>query len=190
MVDAGRGLLTGNRGILHREDGVLGRARWTHKAWISCVLDWQGRKRQVMTGRNWTELFFLDEAVAIAAGHRPCGYCRRADYRRFVAAWEIATGQQARAPQMDAALHPARVRKDRSQVRYWAELSGLPQGVFVLWEGAPHLVANDAIYHYTTKGYGMPLPLDRAGQVEILTPAPMVDVLRAGYVPMLHVSVV
>ena len=92
MADAGRGLLTGNRGILHREDGVLGRARWTHKAWISCVLDWQGRKRQVMTGRNWTELFFLDEAVAIAAGHRPCGYCRRADYRRFVAAWEIATG--------------------------------------------------------------------------------------------------
>ena len=190
MADAGRGLMTGNRGILHREHGVLGRARWTHKAWICCVLDWQGRKRQVMSGRNWTALFFLDEAVAIAAGHRPCGYCRRADYRRFVAAWEIATGQQAKAPQMDSVLHAARVRRDRSQVRYRGDFAGLPQGVFVLWQGAPHLVANDAIYRYTTSGYERSTPVARRGQVTVLTPAPMVDVFRAGYIPAVHPCVV
>jgi len=72
-----RGTLTGNRGIIHRDDKTLGTSRWSHHAWICCTLDWQGRKRPVMTGRNWTELFFLDESVAFAAGHRPCGYCRR-----------------------------------------------------------------------------------------------------------------
>lgn len=76
--------MTGNRGILHGPDSTLATKRWSHKAWICCVLDWQGRKRDVMTGRYWTELFFLDEAVAMAAGHRPCGYCRRADYNRFL----------------------------------------------------------------------------------------------------------
>tara|TARA_R110002051_G_scaffold14460_7_gene46884 strand:+ start:7519 stop:8070 length:552 start_codon:yes stop_codon:yes gene_type:complete len=183
-------MMTGNRGILHGPDRVLGRARWTHKAWICCVLDWQGRKREVMSGRHWTELFFLDEAVAIAAGHRPCGYCRRADYRRFVTAWEIATGQHAKAPQMDEVLHHARVRRDRSQVTYWGDFAGLPQGVFVRWRDVPHLVAKDELYPYTTKGYGPPSPADRTGQVEILTPAPMVDVLQAGYVPVLNTSVV
>ncbi|MDG1861810.1 MAG: hypothetical protein P8J02_01095 [Yoonia sp.] len=102
VADAGRGTLTGNRGILHREGRVLGTARWTHKAWICCVLDWQDRKREVMTGRNWTELFFLDEAVAFAAGHRPCGYCRRANYTRFAEAWAKAYGAPSKAPQMDA----------------------------------------------------------------------------------------
>jgi hypothetical protein len=79
-----RGTMTGNRGILHGPDRTLATKRWSHKAWICCVLDWQGRKRDVMTGRYWTELFFLDEAVAMAAGHRPCGYCRRADYNQFL----------------------------------------------------------------------------------------------------------
>ncbi|WP_253279588.1 hypothetical protein [Loktanella sp. 3ANDIMAR09] len=79
VADPARGTLTGNRGILHVADGVMGRARWKSKAWICCTLDWQGRRRQLMTGRKWTELFFLDEATALAAGHRPCAYCRRAD---------------------------------------------------------------------------------------------------------------
>jgi len=87
-----RGTLTGNRGIIHRDDKTLGTSRWSHHAWICCTLDWQGRKRPVMTGRNWTELFFLDESVAFAAGHRPCGYCRRAAYNAFVAAWDLAEG--------------------------------------------------------------------------------------------------
>lgn len=190
VADAARGAFTGNRGILHGEGRVLCTARWTHKAWISCVLDWQGRKRKVMTGRNWTELFFLDEAVACAAGHRPCGYCRRADYRRFVDAWEKATGTRPKAPQMDAVLHPARVRRDRSQVTYFADFAVLPKGAFVRWDGAPHLVADHKLYPYTPSGYRAPCPRPRCGKVEVLTPKPMVAAMQAGYAPTLRSSAV
>lgn len=186
MAHQGRGLMTGNRGILHGSDRVLGRARWTHQAWICCVLEWQGRKREVMTGRNWTELFFLDEAVAFAAGHRPCGYCRRAAYGRFRQAW----GDRLKAPQMDRILHAARVRRDRSQVTYRADFSGLPQGAFVRWQGVPHLVMDYGLYPYMPTGYGEICPRPQQGSVEVMTPAPMVSVLRAGYVPDLHPSAV
>lgn len=183
-----RGTMTGNRGILHGERRVLGAARWTHQAWICCVLDWQGRKREVMTGRNWTELFFLDEAVALAAGHRPCGYCRRAAYRRFVDAWEAATGARAKAPQMDRVLHGARVRRDRSQVTYFTDFSALPEGTFVRWQDVPHLVGQYRLYPYAPEGYGHLVPRPRSGRVEVLTPTPIVKVLAAGYVPEIHPS--
>ncbi len=90
-IDA-RGTLTGNRGIIHGPDKQLSNKRWSHHAWICCVLDWQGRKRDVMSGRKWTELFFLDEATAFAGGHRPCGYCRREAYQAFKTAWHDAFG--------------------------------------------------------------------------------------------------
>lgn len=106
-----RGTMTGNRGIIHGPSRVLATKRWSHKEWICCELEWQGRKRQVMTKRNWTELFFLDEAVAMSAGHRPCGYCRRATYVRFVNACEAAAGVRPKASEMDAVLHPARVAR-------------------------------------------------------------------------------
>lgn len=190
VADPGRGTFTGNRGILHREGRVLGAARWTHKAWICCVLDWQDRKRAVMSGRNWTELFFLDEAVACAAGHRPCGYCRRADYGRFVETWARATGIRPKAPDIDAALHAARVRRDRSQVTYFADFAQLPKGAFVRWDGTPHLVGDHRLYRYDTFGYGAPCPRPRCGRVEVLTPAPMVAAMVAGYQPALHESAV
>jgi hypothetical protein len=88
-----RGLFTGNRGCLVRETGRLASEGWRTKAWICCVLEWRGRRRPVMQPRVWTELFFLDEATALAAGHRPCAYCRRADYNRFMAAWTLAWPQ-------------------------------------------------------------------------------------------------
>ena len=190
VATSARGTMTGNRGILHREGRVLGAARWTHKAWISCTLDWQGRKREVMTGRNWTELFFLDEATACAAGHRPCGYCRRADYARFVDAWEQATGLRPKAPQMDAVLHPARVKKDRTQVTYTADFAVLPRGTMVRIDGAAHLVTDHKIYPYDPNGYGAPAPRPRCGRVEVLTPEPMVKVMQAGYIPRMHPSAV
>ena len=88
-----RGLYTGNRGIIHdpATKTLLGR-RWTTKAWLVCVLDYKGRRRELMGGRSWTELFFLDEAVALAAGHRPCFFCRRADAQAFQVAWGKAKG--------------------------------------------------------------------------------------------------
>lgn len=185
-----RGTLTGNRGILHGPGRILGKSRWTHKAWICCVLDWQDRKRVVMSGRNWTELFFLDEAVAFAAGHRPCGYCRRTDYNRFVTAWGKTTGTHPKAGQMDKALHPDRVRRDRSQVTYSDDFARLPRGTFVRWHGQPHLVTDHLLYPYMPNGYAAALPRPRCGKVVVLTPEPTVKTLQAGYIPSIHHSAI
>ena len=181
-----RGTLTGNRGILHRDDQTLGPARWTHKAWICCTLDWKGRRRAVMTGRTWTELFFLDEAVALAAGHRPCATCRRAAYRRFQTAWAAAFGTVPRAPAMDAVLHAARVAPDKTQLRHSARLGTLPAGTFVLWQDRPHLVGDVGLQAWSPSGYRLALSKTKGAEVIVLTPAPIVAVLQAGYVPALH----
>lgn len=183
-----RGTMTGNRGIIHGPDRVLASRRWSHKAWICCVLDWQDRKRQVMTGRNWTELFFLDEAAAMAAGHRPCGYCRRADYTRYVDAWKSATGVRPKAPEMDAVLHPARVRRDKSQVTHNALFASLPLGAMIAHDGDIHLVLDTTLRPYTPDGYGGAIARPIAGTATILTPAPMIATLANGYRPALHPS--
>ncbi len=189
VADPARGTLTGNRGILHGPDKVLGTARWRHKAWICCVLEWQGRKRPVMTGRNWTELFFLDEAVAFSAGHRPCAYCRRAAYNRYQLAWASATGVKPSAPQMDAALHSARVTpRSRAQITHQADFATLPPGAFVLHEGKPCLVLPDVLRGFAGDGYGPSYPRPPQGEATVMTPAPTVAVLRAGYRPQLHVT--
>ncbi|MEY1555079.1 hypothetical protein AB3Y40_05540 [Yoonia sp. R2331] len=184
-----RGTMTGNRGILHNPDRTLGTARWRHKAWICCVLHWQGRKRQVMTGRNWTELFFLDEAVAIAAGHRPCAYCRRAAYLRYREAWTDATGSVPSAPDMDDALHRTRVvPRQHRQITHRAPAADLPNGCFALVADRPHLIRSDHMRAYSPDGYGPKRPRPRTGDMTVMTPAPSIAVLRAGYCPDLHPS--
>jgi len=178
-----RGLFTGNRGILHVADKVMGDALWKHRAWICCTLDWQGRKRPLMSGRKWTELFFLDEAAAMAAGHRPCAYCRRENYNTFTDAW----GANVKAPQMDAVLHAARaVNGARRLQSHEADAAPLPAGTFVKTDGAS-LLTQDAALPYTPAGYGAPQPRP-TGRVTVLTCPPMLDVMRGGYVPTLHPS--
>ena len=117
IADPHRGLFTGNRGIIHDPaTKTLLRKRWSSPAWITCVCEFRGRRRKVMGGRSWTELFFLDEATAFAAGHRPCFFCRRDDANRFRAAWEQGNGvANVRAPDIDAVLH--RERLDRGKKR-------------------------------------------------------------------------
>ena len=118
-----RGLYIGNRGIIHdpATKTLLGR-RWTTKAWLVCVLDYKDRRRELMAGRSWTELFFLDEAVALAAGHRPCFFCRRADAQAFRAAWGKARGGEAPlAPEIDAILHKERLDRGRKRVHAISE---------------------------------------------------------------------
>ena len=185
IADPARGTLTGNRGILHDDAQHLGTARWRHPHWISCVLEWNGTRRTPMTPGTWTELFFLDEAVAMAAGHRPCALCRRPAFRAFQAAWADGTGLPADAPSIDRALHAARVTRDRRQVRHDAPLSTLPDGTFILWQDRPHLVRRDRLHPWTPAAYGPPLPRPEA-TVTVLTPAPMVATLGAGYVPQIH----
>ncbi len=186
VADPGRGLFTGNRGILHRPDGSLGPSRWTHPHWVCCQLSFKDRYHGPMPERGWTALFFLDEAVALAAGHRPCHECRRADARRFRAAWEDANGPVDRLGDIDKALHKARVRRDRQQVRHEARAESLPDGTFILTP-EPALLLEDDIYQFSPAGYAAKRKRP-AGMVTVLTPAPTVRALAAGYRPVLHPS--
>lgn len=177
-----RGLFTGNRGVLHGAEKRLGRARWRHKAWIICTLEYKGTRREVMAPGRWTELFFLDEAVALAAGHRPCALCRRAAFRAFAEAIALP-----RAPQIDAALHEARVTRDRRQITHRAEAEALPDGAFVLHRDAPHLVVGASLLPWAPGGYGAPVARP-GGTLTVVTPAPSIAALAAGYAPVLHPS--
>lgn len=187
VADPGRGTLTGNRGILHRGK-TLGTRRWTHLHWISCALAYKGVRRTPMTPGTWTELFFLDEAVALAAGHRPCALCRRPAFAAFAAAWAAGTGLPASASAIDRVLHAARVTRGRQQVRHTAMAHTLPDGTMVLWQGTAHLVAG-GLRRFSMQGYGSAIPLPQHHAITVLTPAPAVACLRAGYLPLLHPSV-
>lgn len=182
VASPARGLLTGNRGILHDENRTL-RRRWTSKAWICCALQWKGIRRTPMTGRKWTELFFLDEAVALAAGHRPCATCRRAAWNAFRAAWAVAQLLGTNATEIDGHLHAARLDQ-RQPRRHLARAETLPDGAFIL-HGTPHLILGPHALPFTPEGYLPPIPRP-VGEVTVLTPAPLVAVLHHGYRPILH----
>ncbi len=190
VVDPARGTLTGNRGILHDAPGQLGSRRWTSKAWITCALEFKARRRAVMNGRSWTELFFLDEATALAAGHRPCAECRRADYNAFRGAWATAhqNASVPRAPEMDAILHRHRVEpSSRQQITHRRMASALPDGTFVEFDDRYWLLHNGALHLWSSGGYCERRALP-AGEVTVLTPAPTVDVLANGYHASVHES--
>lgn len=187
VADPARGTLTGNRGILHDAEGRLGRARWRHRHWISCELDHRGSRREVMSRGTWTELFFLDEAVALAAGHRPCALCRRSDHLAFRAAWARAFGAAVPAADMDRVLHGARAEpRRRAQATHPAPLASLPDGSFIRDSGDSLLVLGNRLLPFAPEGYGP--ARRRAGDaiVTVLTPAPLVAVLAAGFRPRLH----
>lgn len=191
VADPARGTFMGNRGILHDDARRLGRSRWKHQAWISCVLDFKGRHRAVMTPGRYTELFFLDEAVAMTAGHRPCGECRRARYRDFMRLWaEVCADLAAARPKdVDRVLHAARIDPaTRKQRRFMAMLDTLPDGGFVLMNGEPLLVNGAALLRYRVDGYGPSITRPETATVEVLTPQPMLRLLHAGYRPEIHPS--
>ena len=187
-----RGTLMGNRGILHDGEGRLGKARWRGPLWITCLTAFKGRRRPLMAPHTYTELFFLDEAVAFAAGHRPCGECRRADLDRFMACWQRAHGgERPLAADIDRVLHAARVdSRTRRQIRYRAPIDDLPVGTFVRLDGDDWawLLLEDRLMAYAPQGYHAPVTRPRRIDVEVLTPRPTVAVLAAGYRPMLHES--
>ncbi len=190
-----RGTMMGNRGIIHDADGNIKRP-WQVKRWLICVLEFRGRKRTVMTPNRYTELFFLDEATALAAGHRPCSECRNERFRAYAAAWKTAMPQSAgrsrpTADDMDNRLHIERVAADRSKCSFEARLSDLPGGVFVqlpregndaflLWQGR--------LLTWSPAGYRAGPAYSARSKVKVLTPASTVAVIRAGYVPDVHES--
>ncbi len=190
IVDPARGLFTGNRGILCDEAGVR-RREWRNHAWICCVLHWRDQRQPLSSSRTWTPLFFLDEAVALAAGHRPCAECRREAYQRFRAAWGRAAGTSAPlARDMDRALHDARIlRRTGTGATCRAGIDSLPDFTFLRTGVGPAMVLGARLLPWTPAGYGAALPRPGAGgAVEVLTPGPTVAVLRAGYRPVLHPS--
>lgn len=179
-----RGLLMGNRGILHDDEGRLGTARWRHPHWVCCRISFRGRHRQIMTPGRWTELFFLDEAVALAAGHRPCAQCRWAHFNAYRAAF----GGDPRAGEIDRILHRDRVdSRSRAQIRFEAGLHTLPDGCFILHRDAPQLVLGPHLLPLADGRYGPAVPRARA-HATVLTPAASVTALRNGYRPILHAS--
>jgi hypothetical protein len=190
VIDPARGTLTGNRGCLHGTGRDLGVSRWRSKLWISCTLDWRGWRRDPMPPRRWTMLFFLDEATALAAGHRPCAYCRRADYLSYVEAWRAGhdLAERPRAVEMDAVLHAQRVdSRTRRQITRPARAGDLPEGAIVRAGDTVGLLLN-GLRPWSFTGYGPPRPLRPDTTVEVLTPPASVAALRAGYRPLLHGS--
>lgn len=189
---AARGTLMGNRGgALHNESREIVR-QFKSKCWIACLLEFRGRQRSVMSPGRYTELFFLDEAVAFAAGHRPCAECRRERFTAFKNAWkrrdDADPREPLRVPEIDAELHRNRVDSRGRKVTYDAALNSLPNGCFVQIDGSAYLVWNDALLLWTPEGYMKKDRRPNRLDVTVLTPKPIVQCLRRGYQPELHAS--
>jgi hypothetical protein len=183
-----RGTFMGNRGCIHRQPGVIARP-WQVRRWITCALAYKGWVAPRWEPGRWTALFFWDEAVALAAGHRPCATCRHAAYRGWQDAWQAAFGgDRPGADAMDRRLHADRVDDDRRQRHHLRPWRDLPSGSFVLADEGPALVTADAVHPWTPTpaGYGQPRPRPTRGDATVLTPAATVEVLRHGYDPALH----
>ncbi len=192
IADPGRGLVYGNRGCLHDEAGRI-RRRHNGKRWIACRLRFRGwRRRPLRQPGRFTELFFLDEATAFAAGHRPCALCRREDYLRFGAIWREHHPDGAGADAIDEHLHAERLDPEtRGQRRQRALLDELPDGVFVLQDDAPWMVVGTTLLRWTPGGYAERRPRPVGEAALVLTPPSLVTVLRAGWepvVPLFHPS--
>lgn len=185
VADPARGLFMGNRGCLHDDQGALGTARWRHKTWITCTLSFKDRKRPLMAPGRYTELFFLDEAVACAVGHRPCAECRRPIWQAFRAQWNGLFGPM-RAPDVDRILHAARL-DGRAHRRHQAKAENLPDGTMIMMEERAHLVLGGRAMLWSPHGYGPGQTLPCC-DVCVLTPQPLVEVMRAGWLPELHPS--
>jgi hypothetical protein len=184
-----RGLFMGNRGgRFHSGDKTLRARRWASRQWICCVLDFKGRHRDVW-GRYYTELFFLDEPTALAAGHRPCFECRRADALDFAEKWQAARGlrMRPRAGEMDDVLHDERLR-GRAKRLHRRTIDGLPDGAFVALEEGAFAVRGDALLRWSPAGYDARRKRPRGTKVDVLTPPAIVAVLCAGYAPHWHPS--
>lgn len=183
-----RGTMMGNRGgRIHDRDSQVLRRRWASRQWITCVLAFKNRRRQVM-GQGYTELFFLDEATALAAGHRPCFECRRQDALAFQAAFSAAQGAPdlLKAPAMDLILHQERLVPDSWQ----APGRALPDGTMVRYQGQPHLIWTGRIMPWSFAGYGVARPFIAHETYGVMTPRCTVAALSHGFQPRIHPSAV
>jgi hypothetical protein len=192
VADPARGLVYGNRGCLHDNDGHI-RRRFNGRRWIACRLEFRGWQRgPLLQPGKFTELFFLDEVTALAAGHRPCALCRYADYTRFTEIWRGLHPDQTGADAIDAQLHRERVDPHtRGQRHHEAAIDDLPDGTFVLRDGSAWLVVDARMLRWTAAGYADHSPRPKSGQAVVITPPSLVGVLRTDWqplVPLIHPS--
>ena len=192
IADPARGSVYGNRGCLHDDAGVISR-RFNGKRWIACRLAFRGWHRTpLMQPGRFTELFFLDEATAFAAGHRPCALCRRDDYVRFVEISRAIHPDRTGADDIDTQLHAERVDPaTRGQRHHESPMDALPDGAFVLHEGAPCLVMDAHLLRWTPSGYIDPTRRPTKTSAVLVTPPSSVEILSTGWrgaVPLFHPS--
>jgi len=192
VADPARGLVYGNRGCLHDDAGRIVR-RYQVRRWIACRVRFMDRHRSpLMQPGRYTELFFLDEATALAAGHRPCAECRRADYVGFVEGWVERHPGETSADAVDLRLHAERVDPEtRARRLHDAELDSLPDGAFVLHDGEPHVVCGCSLLRWTPGGYTRRLPRPECGTARTITPPSLVAHLRrrrGSALPLIHPS--
>jgi len=183
-----RGTMMGNRGgVLHNGHREIV-SHFKNRRWITCVLTFKGRQRVVMSEGLYTELFFLDEAVAFGAGHRPCAECRRARFNAFRDAWQKRSGLDRRpmADEMDMELHAARLEGKRTKVTYDAALRALPDGTFIEVGGSAYLLWKGAQLLWSADGYGRREMRSKDEIVRVLTPRPIVECFEQGYEPAVH----
>lgn len=190
-----RGTLMGNRGCLHDDNGRLIKV-WARLPWVTCVLDYKGRHRQIMAPGKYTELFFLDEATALSAGHRPCGTCQKARYEEFKRLWLAtnATGRHTAAnsiADIDAFIHAERYASAGEKAVWKAAIGELPEGVVYLRSSDPNqpwLKWQGAMQQWSPEGYSHAEPLDDKEPVRVITPKSIVRTLTAGFKPRVHPS--
>lgn len=182
-----RGLFTGNRGIIHdpRTKTLLSR-RWTSKAWLICSCEYKGVRREVMATQSWTELFFLDEVTALAAGHRPCFACRREAVENFRGAWARAKNiDPPSVPTLDAVLHAERLEGKRKRIHPLdTSLGALPDGTMVALGPDAYAIFHGRAHRWSASGYSAAVDIIRAEG--LLTPPSTVAALRAGFKPVIH----
>ncbi|WNL40138.1 hypothetical protein RN346_06125 [Halomonas sp. PAMB 3232] len=187
-----RGALMGNRGLLHDDDKAIKRP-WAHKQWVTCVTHFPGHERPVFEPGRYSQLFFLDEATAFAAGHRPCGSCRQQRFKAFKHAWLAANPragiEKPSLADIDKTLHAERARRGGHKVTFQAALEGLPFGTLIDLGGQAYLVTQNHLLPWSFEGYGPATPLPASGtQVTVLTPASIVELFRSGFRPQVHES--
>ncbi len=180
--------MMGNRGVLHNAQRAIVRD-WQVRRWIACRLEFRGRHRAVMQPQRYTELFFLDEATALADGHRPCAECRFVDYQAFQAIWrKLYPDTAASAADIDRVLHSERRDGPFSKRTHVARIENLPDGAYIVVEDAAWLVLGDSMFAWSSEGYTERRRRPDAGDVIVLTPPSIVAVFQAGFRPGVHLS--
>ncbi len=185
----GRGLVLGNRGILHDEHRHIVRYSQVRR-WIACRTEFKGIRRVVMRPHSYTELFFLDEATSFAAGHRPCAECRREDYRRYCGFWAACFGKPVGADLIDWQLHRDRLSGRAVKRTYRAQLADLPDGAYIADDNRAWLVLGAVLFAWSPVGYTERRERPVVQEVDVLTPRSTIAVMAAGYRPAVHPSAV